>query len=1374
MKPLIAPLVLLISLISSSIHASDSPGASGNVQRKIITVNLESNWQETPLILEIAEFIADENKQLFWPFIDALYEKLPPGSIPSMSQGDQYDLAVTVATDVLDSSNILSLLKFALSLRFYSPTVSMFQHIAANVRPIDKCTDSDTFVQYSTSEGSQFVCSLEELKKLINDPVGNLKVESGPVEIIKNDHVFGSPGLKSPDTAVLYGQIGSASFYEFHSYLKQSALSGKHEYLVRHFTANSSESSVSLSGYGVELAIKSTEYKAVDDTRVKGEESSLTKELKEIETEDVKEVAGFVIPTLKSLHPNKSKSIDELTSYLQENTKEIANLKVWELQELSLQVANHVLTQPKEEALHVLKELVENFPIHAKKLIKTDVPRDLRREIETNQNMIMSNLNLGTSDTALFIDGMFFDMDTTDIFGLYGYLKNEMKMVAGLHSILGSYDFTQDKLNKLTRLDISSSKSEQITIDFRDSAVVFINDIESDKQYRSWPSSINDLLRPTYPGMLRNVRKNMYNLVMIVDASKKESYDLIKLAESFYVHRAPLRIGFVFITSPGSGLEVANVALLNAFNYIAIEKSNYDGLSFITDVIASTPHRDMKAEDVIKAFKSKYKNVDLNSVFGPDSDYDTGKRLTEDFLERTGLGNTMRVLLNGVILNENQLHSDLFEDAVLSEIMRQTPWIQKAVYNKEVTDDNDFTDWLMSRKNVLPRLNKHIMNTQDGKFIDLSCGPFKSKSDDLNVLSSKELLSYFLKKVKFYTRHSNHCHSVNVLLSCDLNSLKCRKLIISSLEHLIDNSQSMRLAILHRTDNVYSRLLEAANIAIKDPKVLLPTLIKILKLTQVDSPSDGVSAAGDYQKNVEEILSSSESLDRTFTLHKLISEKIFTDAGNEFVVINGRLIRIAEDVTFTSDDFNLIERYDRMSYGQKLSEHLTTFKSGDACSTLVMKVASVLLAQSNSKTRHELDFIMDKQSILKFDPMDNNSPALDVLVIFEPLSRGAQRLLPILTTLQRVINMKIRVFFNCIEKHSELPLKTFSRFVLEPELTFGADGSLLKRSALFASMPLKPLFTLAMVTPENWLVEAVRSPYDLDNIHLEEVEGKGVWADFKLEYLLLEGHCFEQSTGNPPRGLQIVLAQGDRHANVIGDTIVMANLGYFQLKAKPGSWKLALREGRSADIYQIMSYEGPDAVYNVNGNVSTLSVTISSFKSHLVKLKVNKKPGQSHKDLLAETDETEADSNSIWDSLGSWSSSKPSPPPSNDNDRVDIFSLASGHLYERLLRIMMLSVLKNTKSPVKFWFLKNYLSPTFKDLLPAMAQEYGFEYELVEYKWPRWLHQQTEKQRVIWGYKILFLDVLFPLSVSVTLHLLLLSLREKYSQVQASKLLSCT
>ncbi|MED6249553.1 UDP-glucose:glycoprotein glucosyltransferase 1, partial [Ataeniobius toweri] len=98
-------------------------------------------------------------------------------------------------------------------------------------------------------------------------------------------------------------------------------------------------------------------------------------------------------------------------------------------------------------------------------------------------------------------------------------------------------------------------------------------------------------------------------------------------------------------------------------------------------------------------------------------------------------------------------------------------------------------------------------------------------------------------------------------------------------------------------------------------------------------------------------------------------------------------------------------------------------------------------------------------------------------------------------------------------------------------------------------------------------------------------------------------------------------------------------------------------------------------------------------------------------------------------------------------DILNIFSVASGHLYERFLRIMMLSVLRHTNTPVKFWFLKNYLSPSFKETISHMAKSYGFQYELVQYKWPRWLHQQTEKQRIIWGYKILFLDVLFPLAV---------------------------
>jgi UDP-glucose:glycoprotein glucosyltransferase len=96
---------------------------------------------------------------------------------------------------------------------------------------------------------------------------------------------------------------------------------------------------------------------------------------------------------------------------------------------------------------------------------------------------------------------------------------------------------------------------------------------------------------------------------------------------------------------------------------------------------------------------------------------------------------------------------------------------------------------------------------------------------------------------------------------------------------------------------------------------------------------------------------------------------------------------------------------------------------------------------------------------------------------------------------------------------------------------------------------------------------------------------------------------------------------------------------------------------------------------------------------------------------------------------------------------INIFSVASGHLYERMLNIMMVSVMKHTKHTVKFWFIEQFLSPSFKSFLPHIAAEYGFEYEMVTYKWPHWLRGQTEKQREIWGYKILFLDVLFPLDL---------------------------
>ena len=63
------------------------------------------------------------------------------------------------------------------------------------------------------------------------------------------------------------------------------------------------------------------------------------------------------------------------------------------------------------------------------------------------------------------------------------------------------------------------------------------------------------------------------------------------------------------------------------------------------------------------------------------------------------------------------------------------------------------------------------------------------------------------------------------------------------------------------------------------------------------------------------------------------------------------------------------------------------------------------------------------------------------------------------------------------------------------------------------------------------------------------------------------GQCFDESTDHPVPGLEYVL--GSASQPELFDTIVMANLGYFQLKASPGAWSLRLRQGRSSEIYEI-------------------------------------------------------------------------------------------------------------------------------------------------------------------------------------------------------------
>lgn len=170
----------------------------------------------------------------------------------------------------------------------------------------------------------------------------------------------------------------------------------------------------------------------------------------------------------------------------------------------------------------------------------------------------------------------------------------------------------------------------------------------------------------------------------------------------------------------------------------------------------------------------------------------------------------------------------------------------------------------------------------------------------------------------------------------------------------------------------------------------------------------------------------------------------------------------------------------------------------------------------------------------------------------------------------------------------------------------------------FEGLAEDPIYTLGTEVPQAWLVRPHWSPYDLDNIHLASLSGparsKGVEAVFRLDYLVIEGHARETATVQPPRGLQLELTSA-RETTPIADTQVVANLGYMQLKAKPGVFKLDIRPGRGREIYTM------ESVGNEGWNSPPVSeagndITVTSFEGLTLYPRFVRNAGMEEADVL--------------------------------------------------------------------------------------------------------------------------------------------------------------
>ncbi|KAM9127562.1 UDP-glucose:glycoprotein glucosyltransferase 1 isoform 2-T3 [Pangshura tecta] len=1317
-------IALLGIWFSSSLAKADS---------KAVTTSLTTKWLSTPLLLEASEFLAEEGQEKFWTFVEASQD------IRSSDRGgtnySSYHAMLKAACQNLSPLQ-QNLLKFSLSLRSYSATIQAFQQIAADEPPPVGCNS------FFAVHGKK-TCEFDTLEILLQTASERLK----PF-LFKGDHRFPLSNPESP-VVILYAEIGTEEFSKFHNLLVSKASAGEITYILRHYVANPSKEKVYLSGYGVELAIKSTEYKAKDDTQVKGTEVNATMIG---ENDPIDEVQGFLFGKLRQLYPDLKEELKELRKHLIESTNEMAPLKVWQLQDLSFQTAARILAAPTVDALMIMKDLSQNFPTKARAITKTVVSSELRTEIEENQKYFKGTLGLQSGDSALFINGLHIDLDTQDIFSLFDVLRNEARVMEGLHS-LGIEGLS---LHNVLKLNIQPSDSDY-AVDIRSPAISWINNLEVDSRYNSWPSSVQELLRPTFPGVIRQIRKNFHNFVLIVDPSHESTAELLNVAEMFFSNHIPLRIGLVFVVNDSEdvdGLQDAGVALLRAFNYVAQEVDNNYAFQTLISIYNKVKTGDqLQVEHVVSVLEKQYPYVEVNSILGIDSVYDQNRKEGRGYYEQTGVGPLPIVLFNGMPFQKEQLDPDDLETITMQKILETTSLFQRAVYLGELSSDQDVVDYIMNQPNVVPRINSRILMS-DREYLDLTATNnfFVDDYARFTFLNSKDKTAAVANSMIYLTKKDDSfVRPVTFWIVGDFDKPSGRQLLYDAIKHQ-KSSNHVRISMINNPsedpankNTVITRAIWAAlqTQTSNNAKNFITKMAKEETAKALEAGADITEfAVGGMDVNTFKEAFESPKVDFILSHAMYCRDVLKLQKGQRAVISNGRIIGPLEDnELFNQDDFHLLENIILKTSGQKIKSHIQQLGvEEDLASDLVMKVDALLSAQPKGEARIEYQFFEDRYSAIKLRPKEGET-YFDVVAIVDPATRDAQRLAPLLMVLNQLINMNLRVFMNCQSKLSDMPLKSFYRYVLEPEISFTAEDNFAPGPiAKFLDMPQTPLFTLNLNTPESWMVESVRTPYDLDNIYLEEVDNR-VAAEYELEYLLLEGHCYDITTGQPPRGLQFTL--GTSANPVIVDTIVMANLGYFQLKANPGAWVLRLRKGRSEDIYRIYSHDGTDSP----PDASEVTVVLNNFKSKIIKVKVQKKLDMMTEDLLS--DGTSENESGFWESLkwGFTGGQKNDKVKQDKDDVINIFSVASGHLYERFLRIMMLSVLKHTKTPVKFWFLKNYLSPMFKEFIPYMAEKYNFQYELVQYKWPRWLHQQTEKQRIIWGYKILFLDVLFPLVV---------------------------
>lgn len=1416
--------IVVLALSGSCLPVSAQSRSPKNVQ-----VALRAKWSGTPLLLEAGELLSKEWKDLFWDFVESWIHAVDVDSDSSTAKDCLKKIAKFGKS--LLAEPLASVFEFSLTLRSASPRLVLYRQLAeeslssfpladdvvsnaidggtSEPNETTKPDNSDAFLLgmnlrspgnkccWVDTGGSLFF-EVIELNKWLKNPVDTKDNAFQQPEIFEFDHVHPGSTAGSP-TAVLYGALGTVCFKEFHTALSEAAKQGKIKYVVRSVLLSGCEppnsscgaigtgESVNLAGYGVELALKNMEYKAMDDSTIK---KGVT--LEDPHTEDLsQEVRGFIFSRILERKPELTSEVMAFRDYLLSSTIS-DTLDVWELKDLGHQTAQRIVHA--SDPLQSMQEINQNFPSVVSSLSRMKLNDSIKDEIIGNQRMIPPGKSL------MALNGALMNVEDIDLYLLVDMAHQELSLADQYTKLKIPPSAVRKFLSVLP-----PSETNAFRVDFRSPHVHYINNLEVDAMYKRWRSNINEILMPVYPGQLRYIRKNLFHAVFVLDPASHCGSETIDMIISLFENNLPMRFGVLLyseklvemIEDNDGDLPVAHLKdevedisslIIRLFIYIKENHGDLMAFQFLSNVnklrMESGAEDSLEVHHVEGAFVEtvlpRVKTPPQDTLLRLEKDQTLNELSVESSLFAFKLGLTKlecSLLMNGLVYEPN-------EETLINAMNEELPRIQEQVYYGQINSHTDVLDKFLSESGI-QRYNPKII--ADGKatkpkFVSL-CASILAKESVLNDL-------YYLHSPETF----DDLKPVTHILVVDVTSRKGMKLLHEGIRYLIGGTKNARIGVLFNANDdatlpslFFMKVFEITASSYGHKKGVLQFIDQLCSFYEDEYMlSSGVTES--YQTLMDKVLQLADANGlpskgfetacsgfyvETFKgyLNK-VTQFLYRTIGLEYgvnaVITNGRVIRLADGITFLSHDLHLLESLEFKQRIKHIAEIIEEIKWEDIdpdmltskfISDIVMAISSSTSTRDRSSESARFEILSAEYSAVI---LQNENSSIHIDAVIDPLSPSGQKLAALLRILSKYVQPSMRLVLNPMSSLVDLPLKNYYRYVVPTMDDFSSvDHTVHGPRAFFANMPLSKTLTMNLDVPEPWLVQPVVAVHDLDNILLENLgDTRTLQAVFELEALVLTGHCSEKDH-EPPRGLQLIL--GAKNTPHLVDTLVMANLGYWQMKVLPGVWYLRLAPGRSSELY-VMKEDGEGA------EETTLMkrITIDDLRGKLVHMEVMKKKGMEREKLLVPADDDSGSdikkgTQNSWNSnILKWASGfiggkeqskkgESSSLKSGSNGRhgktINIFSVASGHLYERFLKIMILSVLKNTNRPVKFWFIKNYLSPQFKDLIPHMAREYGFEYELITYKWPTWLHKQKEKQRIIWAYKILFLDVIFPLAL---------------------------